>query len=448
MFGTSGIRGEFGSDVTAGLAVDVGRALASEGNERVVVGRDPRESGLILVDALSAGLRECGTDVVRLGEVPTPTVARAIEWYDADAGVVVTASHNPPRDNGLKLWSADGSAVVGDEQASIAGRLERDAYDLQRWDELGDVETVCEARYRHAAAVADAVAVDPPLEVVLDVGNGSGRLTETALRRLGCDVETLNATPDGSFPSRPSEPTAENCRQLGRVVAGTDADLGIAHDGDADRMLAVTESGEWVTGDVLLALFARNEARPGDQVAVPIDTSMAVRDELEALGATTTYTKVGDGHVADRAADDGVVFGGEPSGAWIWPSLSRCPDGPLAAAKLAEMVADYGSFDALVDDIHTVPIRRENVETTAKRDVVEYVRTQVADRYESVTNVDGVRVDKDDGWFLVRASGTQPLVRITAEARDGDRMESRFSTARELVDNAVAAVGASPEAPG
>ncbi|WP_336035103.1 phosphoglucosamine mutase [Halobacterium yunchengense] len=448
MFGTSGIRGEFGADVTAALALRVGRAVASEGSGRVVVGRDPRRTGPLLVDAVTAGLRECGANVVTVGEVPTPTVARAVEWYDADAGVAVTASHNPPADNGLKLWSADGSAVVGEEQAAVADRLERDAYDLAAWDGVGSVQSASAARRRHVSAVVDAVAVDPPPSVVVDVGNGSGRLTATALRRLGCEVQTLNAVPDGEFPSRPSEPTAEHCRRLCRVVAESDADLGVAHDGDADRMRAVTETGRFVPGDVLLALFARDEAAVGDRVAVPIDASMVVRDELASVGADTTFTRVGDGHVAARTREPDVVFGGEPSGAWIWPSLARCPDGVLAAAKVAALVADHGSLDALVDDVAAVPIRRDTVRTDARRAVVERVRSLVADRYERVTTVDGVRVDAADGWFLVRASGTEEVVRVTAEARDGDRMQSLFETARTLVTTAADAVGAETDAAG
>lgn len=448
MFGTSGIRGEFGTEVTAGLALDVGRALASTGRDRVVVGRDPRETGALLVDALAAGLRECGADVRDLGEVPTPTVARAVDWLDADAGVSVTASHNPPADNGLKLWAGDGSAFVGAEQTEVAQAVERGDFSPVGWDATGDRTTVAGTRERHADAIADAVSVPGALRVVVDVGHGSGRVTATALRKLGCAVETLHATPDGSFPARPSEPTADHCQRLADRVAASDADFGVAHDGDADRAMAVTGDGEFVPGDVLLALFARREAGDGDRVAVPIDTSMAVRDALRPVGAHPTFTKVGDGHVADRATDDGVAFGGEPSGAWIWPDLVRCPDGPLAAAKLAALVASEGALAGLVGDVATVPIRRENVPTTAKRDVVERVRGRVADRYERVTNVDGVRVDREDGWFLVRASGTQPLVRITAEARDPDRMRGLFDTASGLVQEAVSALDADVGAAG
>lgn len=308
IFGTSGIRGEFGTDVTAETALDAGRAVASEGASRVVVGRDVRTTGKLLADAVSSGLLECGADVISLGVVPTPTVARAVGWYDADAGIAVTASHNPPADNGLKFWTEEGQAVVGERQDALAARIERGEYDIRPWDEVGSVSTVGNATARHVDAIADG-GDNLDLDVVLDVGNGTGELTADALRRTGCDVRTLDADPDGAFPVRPSEPTAENCSRLSAIVAESDADMGVAHDGDADRMMAVTESGEFVTGDVLLAAFALEAAEPGDEVAVPIDTSIAVTKTLETIGATTTYTRVGDGHVADRTTDEAVVFG-------------------------------------------------------------------------------------------------------------------------------------------
>ena len=436
MFGTSGIRGRFGEDVTAATALAVGRAVASNDNDRVVVGRDPRATGKLLVDVLSAGLRECGADVGHLGELPSPTVARAVDWYDADVGITVTASHNPPEDNGLKLWGEDGSAVVGTEQAAIEDRIRRNDYRMASWDDIGTRHRFNGARDRHVEAIADEVAIDPPLQVVVDVGHGSGRLTADALRRLGCAVTTIDATPDGSFPSRPSEPTTESTELLQQTVAGSDAELGVAHDGDADRMLAVTESGRFVPGDVLLALFARREATAGSRVAIPIDVSMTVADELAAVGADVTYTRVGDGYVAERTAERDVVFGGEPSGAWIWPDVTRCPDGPLAAAKLASLVATDGSLDALVDDVPTVPIQRTAVRTQEKDEVVRKVTAALPDD-ERVTDVDGIRIDVDGGWFLVRASGTEPLVRITAEAREQSRMVSLLSTAEELVHDAI-----------
>ncbi|SFS96614.1 phosphoglucosamine mutase [Halostagnicola kamekurae] len=435
MFGTSGIRGRVGEDVTASLALEVGRALGSEGYERVVVGRDSRESGSMLLDALAAGLCECGSDVLEIeGELAaTPTIARAVDWADADAGVVVTASHNPPEDNGIKLWTPSGKAFGPDRRAAIAERVESDAVDYADWDETGDRTTLSGATAAHASAIRSSVDLREPLSVIVDVGNGAGQITATVLEQLGCTVRTLNAQPDGSFPGRPSEPTAETLESLETLVGESDADLGVAHDGDADRMMAVDETGTFVPKDSLLALFAREEVGEGDRVAAPVDTSLAVEDALTDRGGSLVRTKVGDVYVAQRATDADVVFGGEPSGAWIWPDETLCPDGPLAACKLAELVAADGPLSSLESEIDSYPIRRGAIESDDKSRQMERVERRVLETYDDVDARDGVRVETDDGWFLIRASGTQPIVRVTAEARRTDRTADLFETATQLV---------------
>jgi phosphoglucosamine mutase len=433
MFGTSGIRGPVGDEVTAHLALRVGRALGVEA-DRVVVGRDPRESGDALLDALAAGLREVGTDVVSLGLAATPTVARAVAWKDADAGVAVTASHNPPEDNGLKLWQPSGQAYDAAGRERITERIQADDPDLEPWDGFGD-RTAAEAADRHVAALVGAVDGPLDLSVALDVGNGAGGVTADALVELGCHVETLNARPDGRFPGRPSEPTAENCSALATLVTGRDYDLGVAHDGDADRMRAVAGDGTFLSGDALLALFAADAAEAGQRVAVPVDTSLAVEDFLAERDVDVTRTPVGDVYVAEAAAEAGVAFGGEPSGAWIWPEGTLCPDGPLAAVRVAAMAAAE-PLEERLSAVPDYPIRRANVETDDKAAVVTAVEEQVFERYDSVETLDGVRVATGDGWFLVRASGTQPLIRVTAEAREEDAAEDLLATARELVESA------------
>jgi phosphoglucosamine mutase len=433
MFGTSGIRGPVGDEVTADLALAVGRALGID-TDRVVVGRDPRESGRLLTDALTAGLRESGTDVLDLGLAATPTVGRAVAWEDADAGVSITASHNPPQDNGIKLWQPTGQAFDAELRDRISERVREDAAALVGWDQLGD-RTAVDATERHRDTLVESVELDRSLSVVVDVGNGAGGVTADALDALGCDVETLNAQPDGSFPGRPSEPTAENCQSLATLVGDSDADLGIAHDGDADRMRAVTADGDFLSGDVLLALFGRDAASAGERVAVPVDTSLAVADYLAEAGIETTRTPVGDVYVAAAASEPDVAFGGEPSGAWIWPDETLCPDGLLAACKIVALAAERPLAERAAD-IETYPIRRTSVEIDDKAAVMDRVRDTVSERYDDVSTLDGVRVDRGDGWVLLRASGTQPLVRITAEARDPDRAEELFGEARELLESA------------
>ncbi|MFC4357941.1 phosphoglucosamine mutase [Halobium salinum] len=427
MFGTSGIRGTVGEEVTADLALAVGRAVASEGAETVVVGRDPRESGELLAAAASAGARECGATVLDAGMVSTPALARAVGREDADAGIMLTASHNPAPDNGLKLWNPSGQAFDTAQQEAIERRIGTEDYDLRAWDGIGEERDLPGVTDRHVDALVDAVAgteeAEQPLAgltVAVDVGNGAGGATADALTRLGAHVYTLNAQPDGSFPSRPSEPTGDNCQALREFVAGTDADLGVAHDGDADRMRACTESGRFVDGNVNLALFAGAVAREGTRVAAPLNVSLAVEDALEAKGASLTRTRVGDVFVAEAATDDDVVFGGEESGAWIWPDETLCPDGPLAACRLAALVAREGSLDALVDGVETYPHLYEVLETDRKRELMAAVEDLVRAEFDAdrISAIDGVHVRTDDGWFMIRASGTEPKIRYRAEARD------------------------------
>ena len=442
MFGTSGVRGPVGEDVTAGLALDVGRALATDGAATVVVGRDARDSGRMLVRALLAGLTECGADVVDVGVESTPTIARAVAREGADAGVVVTASHNPAPDNGIKLWTESGRAFGDERNDRIAEIVEAESFDLAAADAIGTVErcdAVAEgdARRRHERALRETSPLPDDLSVVVDLGNGVGRVAADALHAAGCDVQTLNGQRDGRFPGRPSEPTAANCETACEVVAATDADLGVVHDGDADRMMAIDERGRFVAGDALLALFARRAADAGDRVAVPVDTSLLVADALAEVDAEVTYTPVGDAYVAAEAAKPGVAFGGEPSGAWIWPERTLCPDGPLAACVLTALVGAEGSLAALVDDLPDYPIRRDSVRTDAKSAIVKRVGEVAAAEYDDVSTLDGIRVETDAGWFLVRASGTEPLVRITAEAREADDADALFETARGLVDRAA-----------
>ncbi|WP_281194302.1 phosphoglucosamine mutase [Halorubrum sp. F4] len=456
MFGTSGIRGRVGKEVTAAVALDVGRAVGTEA-DRVIVGRDARRSGETLRDALVAGLRETGADVVDVGRAATPTVARAIGDRSADAGVVVTASHNPAPDNGLKLWTPSGQAYPPARQDVIERRIREEAFDLGDWEEQGGYERRNDATDRHRDALVAAgeraaetgttelddsggLPADDPLadlSVVVDVGNGMGGVTADALHELGADVETLNATPDGRFPARPSEPTAGNCETLVATVEAIDADLGVAHDGDADRMMAVTDEGAFVPGDLLLAVFGRAAAEEGDRVAAPVDTSLAAADALAAVGAELVYTRVGDVYVAERAADAGVAFGGEPSGAWIFPEETLCPDGPLAAVRLATLAAST-PLSERVAAMDRYPIRRRSVETEHKTAAMELIEERVTDEFDEVSTLDGVRVDADDGWFLLRASGTEPLVRITAEAREADAADRLLDRASGIVDRALA----------
>jgi len=440
MFGTSGIRGPVGDAVTAGLALDVGRALGSTGRDHVVVGRDPRESGEMLADAVSAGARECGANVTRLGVVSTPTLARSVSWLGADVGVAVTASHNPPEDNGLKLWTPSGRAFDADQRRRVRQTVVGEQFAFADWDDTGREFEWDGATERHRERLVRAFPRLDGLSVAVDVGNGAGGLTVDALDALGVDVVTLNAQRDGRFPGRPSEPAEENCSDLVQFVSGSDVDFGIAHDGDADRMRAVTDEGEFVVGDVLVGLFARERVGKGDHVATPVDTSMVVDELVADRGGEVERTQVGDVYVAAAVEGDDFVFGGEQSGTWIWPDETLCPDASYAACKLAAIVDQRGPLSELLADIETYPLRRTSIRTDERDAAMRAIESRLRDRYGLVDTTDGIRVQTENGWFLVRPSGTEPLVRVTVECRTADAAEALFDDLVDTVEDVVSQV--------
>lgn len=408
-FGSSGIRGPFASVATPELALALGRAVGSM-RKRVIVGRDARMTGPLLQRAAVAGLLASGAQVTDAGVLPTPALAFNARRFDA--GLVITASHNPAPDNGFKLWEPDGRAFGSRERAQIE-RLLSSPPALAGWDAVGHESTLPDAIERHIERIIGLVGVLPRrLRVVLDCGNGAAtRESPDLLRRLGCDVVTLNAQPDGHFPGRPSEPSEQNLGALREAVRAFGADVGIAHDGDADRCMAVTHTGRFVTGDELLVLFAKRHA--GKTIVCPVDASRVVED---ATGCTVVRTKVGDAFVSERLAQLGGAWGGEASGAWIFPEMSYCPDGPYAAAVLCHMVAQHGPLDAQVASLPRYPLWRHAWRTDDSAALMARFEEALSDG--KLTLLDGVRADYDDGWVLVRPSGTEPKVRVTVEARD------------------------------
>lgn len=440
MFGTGGIRGPVGETVGTNLAIRLGRALGTHADS-VVVGRDVRETGRMLEHALIAGIEECGSAVIRVGVESTPTVARSVPWLDADLGVAITGSHNPAGDNGFKLWTETGRALSRSQYRSIIRRANAGTVSLASPDEIGSTTDRTEIREIHRKRLVSAFDSLAGLSVVVDLGNGAGRLTADVLEDLGCDVTTLNSHRDGQFPGRGSEPTADACQRLCRTVRAIEADIGIAHDADADRMCAVDETGRFVPGDELFGLFASQVAATGSQVAVTVDTSSLVEEAVLDAGGEIVRTAVGEMSVAAAMDDTQVVFGGEPSGLWIWDDHTRCPDGHLAACKLVEQVRTGGPLSAqLARFTGRYTTRRRYLDAGAKYDVIDRIRRRLNGEYEQIDTTDGVRIETDIGWFLIRASGTEPVVRITAEAADKEAADQLFDRATALIESVALSV--------
>ncbi len=426
-FGSSGIRGLANKEITPQLALNFGLAVGSI-YSNVIIGHDPRVSSEMLESAVVAGLLSAGSEVVKIGMAPTPTLALAS--HDFDCGIMITASHNPAPYNGMKIFRK-GMSFDTKQQKEIEDVLNKERFMYASWEKTGSLSVMENALEKHSETILKKTK-SAGLKVVLDCGCGAGSaLTPYVLREMGCQVMTLNSQPDGHFPGRNPEPNEENLSLLKSVVKSTGANLGIANDGDADRMMAVDNQGRFVTGDKMLAFFAIREAKRA--IAVPVDSSRVIDDIL--TGIKISRTKVGDIYISEELNKIEGDFGGEPSGAWIFPAISYCPDGILAAAKLVEMVEMEGNFGTLLDAIPEYPMKRSAFPCEDKNKSMIRI-TEKLEKLGRLNTLDGVRVDLDEGWILVRPSGTEPKIRITVESRN--ECAELYTVAEDIVKGAIA----------
>ena len=426
LFGTSGIRGLIGSEVTCELALNVGKSLAYYlGNKgTVVIGYDTRTTNQMLDQAICAGLLESGVDVVKIGMVPTPLVGYATEKLDADAGIMLTASHNPSQYNGIKLWNKNGMAYTQAQERKIEEIYANRDYISVSWENVGKLSVNEEIKGRYIDDLVNMVDIKKGLKVVVDCASGAGsEISPLVFRKAGCEVTTLNSQPDGFFPGRNPEPNAENLQTLMKTVVAIGADLGIAHDGDADRMITVDEKGNISPFDSLLALISKEFE--GD-IVTTVDAGLCMD---ESVKGEVLRTPVGDVIVAEVIIERDAAFGGEPSGTWLHPDFCMCPDGILSGLRMAEIVSRDGKLSELLAQIPQYPNIREKITCSkeAKVKVMENMQDFLRDAFDDIVDVnslDGVRLTfSDDSWVLVRPSGTEDYIRITLESRDSKRAE-------------------------
>jgi phosphoglucosamine mutase len=416
LFGTSGIR-KLANQSLFKIAFETGLALG-QSHKDIIIGRDTRTSGNALKYALLSGLLSAGARCFDAGIVPTPTLAMAVG--KSYIGVMITASHNPPEYNGIKIFNPDGSSFDVEQQAELE-KVIGNSPTSASWDKIQtDSLPYPEAIENHISHIMKYIPSSPKTKVVVDCSCGAASvITPILLRRLGFDVITLNSHPSGFFP-HDIEPIESNLGDLINVCLHLKA-IGIAHDGDADRMMAVDEKGRFISGDRLLVILATQlKAR---EIVTTVDASMVV----EELGFRTSRTKVGDTYVSE-ALRRGGDFGGEPSGAWIFPESSLCPDGIYAAAALAAL-ASKDKLSSIVDGIPEYPIIRGS-EPSNNIELPQIIEALSSLKSSRIDLSDGCKIMFEDGWILCRPSGTEPKIRITAEAKNRER-------ARELYDNAV-----------
>ncbi|RLF87821.1 phosphoglucosamine mutase, partial [Thermococci archaeon] len=311
-FGTSGIREVVNEKLTPELALRVGLALGTYLEEgTVVIGVDTRTSSEMLKNAVISGLLATGINVIDIGLAPTPLTGFAIKLYEADAGVTITASHNPPEYNGIKVWDRNGMAYTPDKEKKLEEIMDSDKFKRVPWNEIGRL-TKEDPRDEYIEEVLKTIKLEDSYTVVVDTGNGAGSILSPYLQReLGNRVISLNSHPSGFFV-RELEPNAKSLEMLAKTVKAMNADVGIAHDGDADRIGVVDDTGRFVEYEVMLSLIAGYMLRKyGEGVVVTtVDAGFALDDYVRDLGGKVARTKVGDVAVAEELARHGGVFGG------------------------------------------------------------------------------------------------------------------------------------------
>jgi phosphoglucosamine mutase len=438
LFGTDGVRGIANADLTPELAFRLGEAaghfLGDGGRGRIVVGRDTRRSGDMLEGALVAGICSGGADALTCGIIPTPAIALITRELGADGGVVISASHNPAEYNGIKFFSRDGFKLPDDLEDEIEGFVSTDR-DWVRPTGLGvgrrhDVPDAHELYIDHAVST---IAGDlSGLKIALDCGHGAAALaTPEALRRLGADVVAVNCDWDGMDINLDCGST--HLDVVRSLVLENCADIGLAHDGDADRVLAVDERGDEVDGDAIMAICAtalKSEGRlPGDTIVGTVMSNLGLTVAMREQGIAVVKTKVGDRYVLDEMRAMGVALGGEQSGHVIFLEHNTTGDGLVTALQLALV-------------LHRSSVPLSELRSVMRRYPQVLVNVRVADKAKLATSaavLDAVAAAEeklgDSGRVLVRASGTEPVVRVMAEA-------SEQAEAQEVVDRLVDVVRA------
>ena len=441
LFGTDGARGVAITELTCETAMQIGRAAAlvltkhTSHKPKIFIGKDTRISSDVLEAALSAGICSVGADAVILGVVPTPAVAMLVKKYNADAGVMISASHNSVEFNGIKLFAHDGyklSDEIEEEiEALILDTPEVLTENLKNGTEIGRIEKKETAADEYIDYIKNAVNADlSGIKVAIDCANGSSSATaEKLFTKMGAEVLCISSSPDGTnINDKCGSTYMEN---ISDFVKKNNCDLGVAFDGDADRCLAVDENGELVDGDKLIAIFAKamKEERTlkNDTAVVTVMTNIGFMKFAKENGISVETTKVGDRYVLERMKEKGFNIGGEQSGHIIFLENATTGDGQLSAAKLLSFYKKAGKKMSELASVMTYyPQILVNVkikpEWKNKLDTVKEITDCIAKNEEKLG---------DDGRILVRESGTEPLIRVMVEGKEQSEINR---VAEEIAD--------------
>ncbi|NJE42956.1 phosphoglucosamine mutase [Thermococcus sp. GR6] len=445
LFGTAGIRGTLWEKVTPDLALNVGRALGTYIRKgKVAVARDGRTSSIMLENALVSGLLSSGMEVIQFGLIPTPTLAWGTNRY-GDAGVMITASHNPPTDNGIKVFNGDGTEFYLEQEAELERIIFSGEYKKANWDGIRKVRQR-DIVDEYIGTVLDFVDHETSLKVLYDGANGAGSVVAPyLLREMGAKVISINAHIDGHFPGRKPEPRYDNIAYLGNLVRELGVDLAIAQDGDADRIAVFDEKGNYVDEDTLIALFAKLyvEEHGGGVIVTSINTGSRIDEVVENGGGRVYRVPLGQPH--DGIKKYNAIFAAEP---WkfIHPRFGLWIDSFVTMGLLIKLIDERGKplSEIIREEIPTYYLTKKNVKCPDryKKTVLEVARHVLEEKLrediKEILTISGFRFNlKDGSWVLVRPSGTEPKIRVVVEGPTEKRRDELFELAYNTVRRAV-----------
>jgi phosphomannomutase / phosphoglucomutase len=434
------VRGKVDIDITPPVFEQVGRAYGTlvrrKGGRTVALGMDNRLSSAPLKEAFAGGLLSTGVDVVDIGINHTPLLYFATAHWKLDGGATVTGSHNPVTDNGVKMVHAGAAPLTEDEIQGLLATIR--SGDFERGD---GTRTRRDPKEDYFGAITSRITLARKLRVVVDAGNGvAGLFAPELLRRLGCEVVELYCESDGAFPNHLPDPEMEeNVRDLIAKVLETRADIGIAYDGDADRMGIVDERGQRHEADLILALLARDllTRHPGAEIVFDVKSSQVLVDDIKAHGGRPVMWKTGHSHLKQKMREDGILLGGEVSGHMFFAeNWYGVDDGILASCKFLELVARGSGpvsahFESL-PHLFATPELKAPCPDDKKFQVVAEMAREFKGRYETIA-IDGARIIFPDGWGLVRASNTNPYLTLRFEGKTAKSVEQMKSKVFEAL---------------
>lgn len=444
LFGTSGVRGVVGEELTCESVLKLGKALGSNLplQSTVLIGCDSRLSKDMVKTSLTSGILSTGVNVMDVGIVPTPCLAWLTKTLACAAGAMITASHNPPQFNGIKLWNPSTIGFSPDQEKAIEETYFEQKFRNVQWDSLGSVYIDYSAKEEYMKAVQNILSVFSDLTIVVDPGHGAAsQIASDLFSRMGLKVFPIHDETDGTFPSRPSEPREDTLTSTMQYLKDNNADLAVCFDGDADRVVFCDQQG-FLGYNEMISFLSYTVCQQADEkmVATTVETGRLLDCAVEKAGGSVVRGKVGDVAVAHLMKKHNACIGVEQVGVYILPEIGMHPDSLYAALYLMNTIESPSEIREFVSSLPVMHFAKKGIPcSNNKKEIVMKQVASMVDELnpEKVNLLDGIRLEFADSWLLIRPSGTEPLIRVICESQSQSTMETFLNHGSRMVNTAL-----------